>query len=155
MAKKSKKDKKAPGRVSGKKAGKKGSAAIEIGGLEDSGGERAAREGMIPILVRPPRKQEDVDVDDEERSNTYLTSYMHPEIAWVQPEELRSGIEKFLGNMKDAIPNALAAIHGYQLDSISIAGEINGSGGVHLVGLAQLGGKAGITFTFKRKEAAK
>jgi len=139
---------------SGKKGRKKGEAAIRIEGF-DGGEERAAKEGLIPILVRPQMKQVEVERDDEERSNTYMTSYMRPEIAWVQPDELRSGVEKFLDNMKDAIPKAFAAVHGFQLDSISIAGEINGKGGVHLVGLVELGGKAGITFTFKRQDDKK
>jgi len=139
---------------SGKKGRKKDEPAIRIEGI-DGGEERAAKRGLIPILVRPQSKPVDVERDDEERSNTYMTSYMHPEIAWVQPDELRSGVEKFLDNMKDAIPKAFAAVHGFQLDAISIAGEINGKGGIHLVGLAELGGKAGITFTFKRQDDKK
>jgi len=158
MARDARKEKKAPQGVSEKKSGKKGrkkgEAAIRIEGF-DGGEERAAKKGLIPILVRPQRKPVDVERDDEERSNTYMTSYMHPEIAWVQPDELRSGVEKFLDNMKDAIPKAFAAVHGFKLDAISIAGEINGKGGVHLVGLAELGGRAGITFTFKRQDEKK
>lgn len=72
----------------------------------------------------------------------------------VDAEKLENEVKSFLEAMERIIGNLSQQVGQYQMDSITVSAEINAKGKVSLLGNGgEMGGKGGMSFTFKRPAA--
>ena len=73
----------------------------------------------------------------------------------VDAQALENEVKSFLGAMERIIGNLSDQVGRYQMDSITVSAEVNAKGKVSLLGSGgEMGGKGGMSFTFKRPAAA-
>ncbi|MEK7677803.1 MAG: hypothetical protein AAB676_18395 [Verrucomicrobiota bacterium] len=73
----------------------------------------------------------------------------------IDPDLLQAELSAFLEKMGTVIQKQPAALGQYNLDTITLSVEITAKGKVGLLGSGgEIGGKGGLTFTFKRKSSA-
>ena len=69
----------------------------------------------------------------------------------VNLQELEDEVKTFLAAMERIIGNLNQQVGKYQMDSITVSAEVNAKGKVSLLGSGgEMGGKGGMSFTFKR-----
>jgi hypothetical protein len=75
--------------------------------------------------------------------------------AEVPVDVFRHRVSDFLESMRDVITGLPHSFGSYDLDEITVTAEVSASGQVSLLGSGgELAGKAGITFTFTRRDGA-
>ena len=68
----------------------------------------------------------------------------------VDVDKLEEEVKAFLGAMERVIGNLKQQVGKYQMDSVTVSAEINAKGKVSLLGSGgEMGGKGGMSFTFK------
>jgi hypothetical protein len=72
----------------------------------------------------------------------------------VDVQKLEAEVQSFLGAMERIIGNLSQQVGQYQMETITVSAEINAKGKVSLLGSGgEMGGKGGMSFTFKRPAA--
>ena len=73
----------------------------------------------------------------------------------VNVQKLEDEVKSFLGALEKIIGNLAQEVGSYRMDTISVTAEVNAKGKVSLLGSGgEMGGKGGLTFTFKRSPGA-
>lgn len=74
----------------------------------------------------------------------------------VDVEKLEKEMQSFLAAMERIIGRLNQKVGEYQMDSITVSAEVSAKGTVSLLGTGgEMGGKGGISFTFKRAASVK
>ena len=69
----------------------------------------------------------------------------------IDVQTLEDEIRSFLTSMEKILQNASKTVGEFRLDSVSVSAEVNAKGKLSLLGTGgELGGKSGLSFTFKR-----
>jgi len=72
----------------------------------------------------------------------------------VDVQRLEEEVRAFLGTMEKVISNLSQEMGNYRMETISVTAEVSAKGQVSLLGSGgEMGGKGGLTFTFKRSSA--
>jgi hypothetical protein len=107
----------------------------------------------ISTISPPPTPTEpsiDIIGDLDEQNRGFLRRLLAKES--VPVGTLKARLDAFLaamGTVFESLPDAVGA---YQLDSLTMAVEVSAKGNISLLGAGgEVGGKSGLTFTFKRK----
>jgi hypothetical protein len=94
---------------------------------------------------------DDSDGDRTDRSMFRNRAELRYGRAEIPIEVFRHRVESFVTAMGDVIGNLAAAAGEYQLDQVQVTVEVSAKGRVSLLGTgAELAGKGGLTFTFKK-----
>lgn len=104
---------------------------------------------LISIAVRPedsPRER----MGFQAERGTYLGDYLKPDYVEIPVSQFQANLDSFLGKIKTALSSVPDSFGEFHLETITVSAEVNGKGGFAILGLPELGGKAGITFSFKR-----
>jgi len=87
--------------------------------------------------------------DDEDVDRGPLTNRLVRNVINVQRVE--DEIQSFIGAMERIVGNISQQVGNFRVDTISVTAEVNAKGQLSLLGSGgEMGGKGGLTFTFKR-----
>jgi len=74
----------------------------------------------------------------------------------IDVEKLGDEVKAFMGAMEKVIGKLSGRVADYDLETISVTAEVSAKGRLSLLGSGgEVGGKGGLTFTFRRSGAAK
>jgi hypothetical protein len=110
-------------------------------------------QNTITVIVRQDETADQAGRErGGERGLTLLSEHMKAVARIPVPAAaLQAGIEEFVESMRGAIAKVTTTIGEFRLDKVTLAAEVNAKGKLELLGTGgELGGKAGITFEFKR-----
>jgi hypothetical protein len=72
----------------------------------------------------------------------------------VSAEDLRNRVSSFLDSMGDVVAKLPGGFGDFTMDTVTLTAEVSAKGQVSLLGTgAEVAGKGGITFTFRRAGA--
>jgi hypothetical protein len=87
--------------------------------------------------------------DDEEMERGVFDNRLVRNVIDVQ--KLEDEVKSFLGALERIIGNLSQEVGKYRMETVTVTAEVNAKGKVSLLGSGgEVGGKGGLTFTFKR-----